>query len=67
MDIKKVLKEIIRIDGYPIHMDTAFCRAYRESHSNCIGCESELGCKKFIDALLIVAVQSIEDGEKWQI
>ena len=39
------VKELVE-KKYPLHMGTAYCNKWCETHQNCIGCESEIGCKK---------------------
>lgn len=54
------IKDIIRMDGTPVLMDSPYCLKRRPKwkkwrrHSKCLGCESEIGCAKA--ALMAIAI-----------
>ena len=52
-DFSDHFHEVVRETGTPIHMGTAFCDSWKESHENCRGCESEMGCNKAVKLMLI--------------
>jgi hypothetical protein len=59
-DIVDMMREKIKADveaeGYPVHMDTTYCKQFQASHPNCKGCESEEGCRLITDIELAVFV-----------
>jgi hypothetical protein len=60
----------ISAQGLPVHMDTEYCRAYKERHDQCRGCESVQGCGKFCDIMQLIAdsqiVPSLDFVNTWK-
>ncbi len=59
LDITKKLKKLVEEAGDPVHLDTPWCKRWRETHPNCKGCESELGCAKLTRLMQLVALSSL--------
>ena len=45
-DIMKGIEERVKQAGFPVNVDTEFCKGFRATHPNCVGCESEAGCSR---------------------
>lgn len=58
MEIMESFKELVLSMGFPIHMESDFCKRHKDKYSNCFGCESEDGCNRYV-ALALVNAQSI--------
>jgi hypothetical protein len=48
-----VVKELVQTQGFPVNIDSEFCKGYRAAHLNCFGCESEQGCARMTHILLV--------------
>jgi hypothetical protein len=51
------IKSMVEAKGNPIHMGSEYCKQYKAEHGNCVGCESEKGCNKVVNIMLLM-VQS---------
>lgn len=52
--VSEAVKEMVKDKGFPVHMDSPYCKEYKKEHESCRGCESEEGCKKAAQILLLV-------------
>lgn len=68
------MKKKLTTAGYRVEFETLFCKQFRETHDNCKGCESEVGCRKQAELMMILATsliakhdtpQQIMDNTKW--
>lgn len=60
----------INNQGQPVHMGTEYCRAYKERHGKCDGCESAKGCRKFVNIMQLIAdshiIPSLDFVNTWK-
>lgn len=50
------LKAMIQEKGFRVLVHTPYCDNYQKGHSNCLGCESEKGCKKRFQIMSLMAM-----------
>ena len=53
--ISVALKEKIQ-KKHPVLLDTEYCKKFHTTHTNCVGCESEVGCSKLTKCMLVFSV-----------
>jgi hypothetical protein len=56
--IEEVFKGMIEWT-HPVSMGTKYCQKWITSHKNCVGCESEVGCHKLHDIMIVVGLGEI--------
>ena len=61
--IQNFFKELVKQHGYPLHMDTPYCKLYREKHPSCKGCESEEGCQRYSQLMGLIAKSLITQNQ----
>ena len=63
--ISTAYRGLVEASGTPVGLHSAHCVVYRLEHENCVGCDYELGCAKFIAARLIAlqAGREVRAGE----
>lgn len=61
--LQTFFSDLIRQHGYPLHINTQYCKTYRVKHPNCEKCESEEGCRRY-SQLMGLAAQNIIDPHK---
>jgi hypothetical protein len=61
--IQSFFKELVKQHGYPLHMDSAYCKIYRQKHPTCEGCESEEGCRRFSQLMGLIAKNLINQQQ----
>ena len=60
MAIREMVKQVVISAGYPHMMFTPYCEQHRETgNGSCKGCESDEGCKKGNDILVVMATSSL--------
>jgi hypothetical protein len=57
MNISKINEEMVK-EKHMIANGSELCKKWKETHENCFGCESEIGCSKCA-ALGVLALQSM--------
>lgn len=61
--IQEMVREMVRANGDEVATGTEKCVSWRSKHSNCVGCSSELGCRKVVRLILD---DSVRTGERPQ-
>lgn len=51
MDISTDLKELVKSKGFMVGVNSEFCKIFKLTHKNCIGCESEDGCNRYVSLM----------------
>ena len=51
--------KIIREQGYPVYMDTEYCKNYIAKNSNCNNCEYKFSCDEVLLQILRLAVNKV--------
>lgn len=73
-EMQETFVKQLREKGHRVELDTPFCNQYKDAHGNCKGCESERGCQKLIDLLMMMATvtmakhdtpEQIEHNANW--
>jgi hypothetical protein len=58
--IQVFFKELVKQHGFPVHMDSPYCKIYRQKHPACENCESEEGCRRYSKLMGIIAKNLID-------
>ena len=62
--IQTFFKELVKQHGYPLHMDTPYCKIYRQKHPACEQCESEEGCRRYSKLMGLIAKNLISHEQR---
>ena len=61
--IQTFFKDLVQQHGFPLHMDTPYCKLYRQKHPTCEDCESEEGCRRYSQLMGLIAKNLIYQGK----
>lgn len=54
MNIIDIVADLVIKTGDRVLIDTEYCKKHKEENNNCIDCESETGCKKVAEVLMLI-------------
>ena len=63
LDLKQVCIDTVRANGDLYLMHSEVCTERKRIKLNCNGCESESGCKKVMQLMLLGLKQSLDDQQ----
>ena len=53
------VKAMVVTKGNPVYMGSEYCKQHKAEYGNCVGCESEKGCNKVANIVLLLAQSAI--------
>ena len=62
--LQDFFRDLVSQHGFPLHMDTHYCKLYRGKHPTCEGCESEEGCHRYSQLMGLIAKNLIDPRQK---
>lgn len=60
-ELSNAIQDLIETRGDKVGLGTDDCRAFKESHKSCAGCQYELGCSKQVAILLTTFAPDRQD------
>lgn len=69
-EIAEDLKQMIKMAGFSIGLDTTICDNHHQFVKNCVGCDCEEGCARYVHLMMAMAKSciykpvSFEDSQK---
>ncbi len=64
--LSNIVSDMVRRAGYAIHMETPYCKQHKSEHDNCEGCESEPGCAKVAEIMLMLFMASYYESKNFE-